>query len=71
MSQEKYKTYIFTEYIEGVTLYGHYREVNNYMSEVDTRHIFAQVCRAVEYLHRNNIVHRDIKSEVISKKKNV
>ncbi|KAF9292310.1 hypothetical protein BGZ68_008275 [Mortierella alpina] len=65
VSQEKYKTYIFTEYIEGVTLYGHYREVNNYMSEVDTRHIFAQVCRAVEYLHRNNIVHRDIKSENI------
>ncbi|KAF9929506.1 Meiosis-specific serine/threonine-protein kinase mek1 [Mortierella alpina] len=65
VSQEKYKTYIFTEYIEGVTLYGHYRDVNNYMSEVDTRHIFAQVCRAVEYLHKNNIVHRDIKSENI------
>ncbi|KAF9951327.1 Meiosis-specific serine/threonine-protein kinase mek1 [Mortierella alpina] len=65
VSQEKYKTYIFTEYIEGVTLYGHYRDVNNYMSEVDTRYIFAQVCRAVEYLHKNNIVHRDIKSENI------
>ncbi|KAF9982573.1 Meiosis-specific serine/threonine-protein kinase mek1 [Mortierella antarctica] len=65
VSQEKYKTYIFTEFIEGVTLYGHYRDVNNYMSEVDTRHIFAQVCRAVEYLHKNNIVHRDIKSENI------
>ncbi|KAG0197832.1 Calcium-dependent protein kinase 4 [Mortierella sp. GBA30] len=61
--QNNYKTYIFTEYIDGTTLYGYYGEIHDYFSEVDARHIFAQVCEAVKYLHKNDIVHRDIKSE--------
>ncbi|KAF9115813.1 Checkpoint kinase 2 [Mortierella sp. AM989] len=63
--QQNQKTYIFTEFIEGYTLQDHYREHRNYFSEVDTRYIFVQICKAIHYLHGLGIVHRDIKSENI------
>ncbi|KAF9158380.1 Checkpoint kinase 2, partial [Mortierella sp. AD010] len=64
VSQQKFKTYIFTEFVDGITLHEYYRNCH-YFSELDARHIFQQVCEAIQYLHGNNIVHRDIKSENI------
>lgn len=55
---------MFTELIEGVTLHKYYSKCSPFMTELDARHIFKQVCDAVNYLHMKNVVHRDIKSEV-------
>ncbi|KAF9206357.1 hypothetical protein BGZ49_002602 [Haplosporangium sp. Z 27] len=72
VSQGSGKIYIFTELIDGQTLGDYCGLCNNYLSEVDARHIFVQACEAVQYLHSMDIVHRDIKSEnVMVTKKNV
>ncbi|GJJ73105.1 hypothetical protein EMPS_05463 [Entomortierella parvispora] len=57
--------YIFSEFAPGTTLVEYYRNNNNYLTELDARFIFRQVCHAVDYMHKNGIIHRDIKSENI------
>ncbi|KAF9094666.1 hypothetical protein BGX23_001779 [Mortierella sp. AD031] len=66
-----YRTYIFTEFVEGVTLHRYYRDNNNLMTERECRHIFKQTCDAVNYLHVRNVVHRDIKSENVMIRKDM
>ncbi|CAI2164978.1 15943_t:CDS:2 [Funneliformis geosporum] len=47
---------------EGMDLFD-YIELNNTMSEAEVKSIFRQVSRAIQHLHHNKIVHRDIKDE--------
>ncbi|KAF9184447.1 Checkpoint kinase 2 [Haplosporangium sp. Z 767] len=63
VSQVGYKTYILTEFIDGMTLYELYNDQHNYLRETEARDIFTKVCGAVYYLHKRSIVHRDIKSD--------
>ncbi|KAG0052632.1 hypothetical protein BGZ83_002348 [Gryganskiella cystojenkinii] len=57
--------YIVTELAEGSTLIEYERNNNHYLTEIDSRHIFKQLCEAVAYLHNMGVIHRDIKSENI------
>ena len=40
-----------------------YIELNTNMPEAQIKSIFRQVSRAIQHLHKNKIVHRDIKDE--------
>ncbi|KAI8809704.1 kinase-like domain-containing protein [Cladochytrium replicatum] len=56
--------YCFFEYIEGEDLVD-YVTRNGRLRERKARSIFRQMIAAIEYSHRNNVVHRDIKLENI------
>ena len=51
--------YLVMEYVQGVSV-SEYAETNDLTIEQRLR-LFLQICDAVEYAHRNFIVHRDIK----------
>ena len=56
--------YCFFEWVEGEDLVD-YITRKGPLSEVQSRRIFRQVLSAIEYAHRNHVVHRDIKLENI------
>jgi eukaryotic-like serine/threonine-protein kinase len=58
-----HRPYLVMEYIEGVPI-TEYRAAENFSANLYVEQccrLFLQVCAAVEYAHRNLIVHRDIK----------
>lgn len=56
-------TYIVTELLEGGELYAYVQE--NLLSETQARNLFADIVKAVTFMHSNRIVHRDLKLENI------
>jgi len=61
-------TCIFCRYAEGGDLYTelrHYRERNEFLTEVQVVRWFIQICMALQYLHQQHILHRDLKTQNI------
>lgn len=54
-----------TDFVPGRSLYQHLRKRPSLKldSEVECLPIFRQLAEGVAYLHKNNIVHRDLKME--------
>ena len=51
---------IVTELIEGGDVLSRLRSKKNY-TEKDARDLFVTLARAVQYMHRQDVVHRDLK----------
>ncbi|KAL0095979.1 kinase-like domain-containing protein [Phycomyces blakesleeanus] len=66
------KIYIVMEYIDSYDLFGLIRKLGK-IPEKDCCKIFQQIVRAVDYLHKNSIVHKDLKLEniLVGKEKQV
>ncbi|XP_023703569.1 serine/threonine-protein kinase SIK3 isoform X4 [Cryptotermes secundus] len=54
--------YLVTEYASGGEIFDHL-VANGRMSEVEARRMFHQIVAAVNYCHKRNVVHRDLKAE--------
>ncbi|KAJ3076779.1 serine/threonine-protein kinase KIN2 [Podochytrium sp. JEL0797] len=56
--------YFFYEFLDGMDL-ADFISDRGRMSEIDARKVFKQILSAVEYTHKNNVIHRDLKLENI------
>ncbi|ORY42033.1 kinase-like protein [Rhizoclosmatium globosum] len=56
--------YFFYEYLEGMDLADYITERGR-MTENDARYVFKQIIAAVDYCHKSNVIHRDLKLENI------
>ena len=62
--QTKGSLYFITEFMHGGELNYHiYKEKNNYFSEEKARFYAAEIIIAINYLHMNNCIYRDLKPE--------
>ena len=52
--------YLVLDFIENGSLFNFQKKLNNF-TEAQSFHIFYQVLSALEFLHANNIYHRDLK----------
>ncbi|KAJ8688389.1 hypothetical protein QAD02_024184 [Eretmocerus hayati] len=54
--------YLVTEYAPGGEIFDHLVR-NGRMTETEAKRVFRQIVYAVRYLHKRNVVHRDLKAE--------
>mmetsp|Transcript_17348 Transcript_17348/g.17030 ORF Transcript_17348/g.17030 Transcript_17348/m.17030 type:complete len:91 (+) Transcript_17348:1272-1544(+) len=66
------KHHIVLELAKGTSLLKNLKAVTRF-SEIESKTIFRKILEGVDYLHRSNIAHRDLKLEniIIDKSKNV
>ena len=63
IDREKETTYMILEYADGGTLFDKLR--NEIIPKEEIKKYFKDVCEGVAYLHSNEIMHRDIKVQII------
>ena len=62
--QTKGNLYFITQFMHGGELNYHiYKEPNNYFSEEKARFYASEIILAINYLHKNNCIYRDLKPE--------
>ncbi len=61
---KKSRPYIVMEYLEGQTLDALLREIHP-LPEPDAVKIASRICEALDYMHQNNVIHRDLKPQNI------
>lgn len=61
--------YLVTEYASGGEIFD-YLVKNSKMSESEAKRVFHQIVQAVRYLHKQRVVHRDLKVKNAVLKKN-
>ena len=64
VEEQKSRPYIVMEFLEGRTLADLLREVKP-LPEPDAVAIASRICDALDYLHKQNVVHRDLKPQNI------
>ncbi len=62
--EQKTRPYIVMEYLEGQTLDALLKEVHP-LPEPDAAKIASRICEALEYMHQNQVIHRDLKPQNI------
>ena len=55
--------HVVFEYVGGGNLFEYARDRGGELTEAQIRHVFGQICCAIEYCHGRNICHRDLKPE--------
>ena len=64
--EEKNESHFIMELVPGISLYGYLKQhLNTRIEEYAARKIFSQIFSAIDYLHRKNISHGDLKLENI------
>ena len=64
VEEQKSRPYIVMEFLEGRTLADLLKEVKP-LAEADAAAIASRICDALDYLHKQNVVHRDLKPQNI------
>lgn len=63
MEKERNITYMVLEYVDGGSLFEKVK--SHQLTKPLIRKLFREICEAIDFLHRNGVMHRDIK--VLSK----